>query len=221
MRGLSRRLAFAAGLAGLAAVLGCQNGPPTIFGYQLGADALYDTNIKTVYVPVFTNRAVQTGPYRGMEVELTRAVVREIGAKTRFKVVSDPDRADTELLGNLADIGKSKLNADPQNLTREAELVVTADVLWRDLRTGAVLSSPRRGRNPAVGGQLKADPNAAPFDPNAPAPPPVVEEQLGLPVRLVGVGRIIPELGESSATGQQRAVNSLATQIVTMMEKPW
>ncbi|MBX9584858.1 MAG: hypothetical protein K2X87_31525 [Gemmataceae bacterium] len=221
MPSLSRRLAFAAGVVGLSAVLGCQNGPPTIFGYKLGADALYDPNIKTVYVPVFSNRAVQTTPHRGLEVALTRAVVREIGSKTPFKIVSDSDRADAELLGNVADIGKLKVNADQQNLTRESELVVTVDVLWRDMRTGRILSAPRKGRNPSAGGQLALDGAAAPFDPNVPTPPPLAEDQQALPVRLVGVGRAIPELGESSTTAQQRAINSLATQIVSMMEKPW
>ena len=61
-----------------AAAAGCQNGP-AIFGYQLGADALYDPNIRTVYVPVFNNRAFQTTPHRGFEVDVTQAVVREIG----------------------------------------------------------------------------------------------------------------------------------------------
>src|SRR5437762_341993 len=137
-------LISAAVVIALAAVVGCQ-GPLCIFGYQLGADALYDPNIKTVCVPVFTNRAFQTTPYRGMEVDITRAVVKEIGAKTKFKVVSDPDRADTELRGNIVSIGKNILNRNQQNLTREAEVVLVVDVLWWDLRTCKNLTAPRGG----------------------------------------------------------------------------
>jgi hypothetical protein len=208
------RLAVVAALVSLAAVVGCQGGPPTVFGYQLGADALYDTNIRSVYVPVFNNRAFQTTPHRGMEVEITRAVVREIGAKTRFKVVSDPAEADTELLGNVVGINKLVLNRNQQNLIREADLILTVDVLWRDLRDGRILSATRPP--PAL-----IDPAPVPFDPNVPEPPPPVVVQPPTPTRIVATGRMIPELGESSATAQQRAVNQLARQIVSMMEKPW
>ena len=104
---------------------GFEGPAPTGGAYKLGAGALYDSNIKTVYVPVFNNRAFQTTPFRGIEVDITRAVVREIGAKTKFKVVSDCDRADTELKGLVVNISKNILNRNQQNLTREAEVVLT------------------------------------------------------------------------------------------------
>ena len=78
-----RRFLTLAAVAPLAAV-GCRGGFK-VFGYQAGADALYDPNIRTVYVPLFNNRAFQTTPYRGFEVDVTQAVVREIG-----KTTSDP-----------------------------------------------------------------------------------------------------------------------------------
>src|SRR5262245_13219761 len=145
------RLPLAAALLLVAGVVGCQNGNLRVLGYHVGADALYDPNIKTVYVPMFHNRAFQTTPNRGLEAEITAAVVREIGAKTRFKVVSDPDRADTELIGNIASIDKTLLNRNQDNTIREGEVVVAVDVLWRDLRTGCILSAPRRQVNPASG----------------------------------------------------------------------
>jgi hypothetical protein len=204
---------------GLAAA-GCK-GTPTFLGYKLGSAALYDTNIKTVYVPVFNNRAFQTTPYRGIEVDITRAVVREIGAKTPFRVVSDTERADTEIKGVVVNISKNILNRNQQNLTREAEVVLTVDVLWRDLRTGKNLSSTQRqipvlGQTPGL-----PAPEPIPFDPSVPLPPGITPEDSQLPVRLLATGRLIPELGESITTGEQKAVNALATQIVSMMEKPW
>jgi hypothetical protein len=220
---MNRRVALFAGLkcAGLAALAGCQ-GSPSIFGYKLGTDAIYDTNIKTIYVPVFNNRAFQTTPHRGLEVDITRAVVREIGAKTKFKVVSDCDRADTELKGVLVGITKTILNRNQLNLTREAELILTVDVLWRDLRTGKNLSALQRGNSsggvPAVG---LPPPEPIAFDPNIPLPPNITPDETWLPVRLVATGRVIPELGESITTAEQRAINQLAIQIVSMMEKPW
>lgn len=219
---MTRTVATAVGVAALAAAVGCQGGPPTFLGYQLGADAIYDCDIRTVYVPTFSNRAFQTTPYRGIEVDLQRAVVREIGTKTRFKVVSDPERADTELLANVTGIDKTVLNRNQQNLIREADVVLVVDVLWRDLRSGEVLSAPKLGRTPGAAGVpvVPADPPPV-FDPTNPAPPPPAVVQDALPTRLVATGRMLPELGESSTTAAQRAVNSMAVQIVSMMEKPW
>jgi hypothetical protein len=219
---MTRLLTTAAAVAGLAAAVGCQGGPPTIFGYRLGADALYDTNIKTVYVPTFTNRAFQTTPFRGVEIDLQKAVVREIGQKTRFKVISDPDRADTELQANVVSIGKTVLNRNQQNLIREADIVLTVDVLWRDLRTGEILSAPKRGRTigPAGLPAIQTEPPPV-FDPSNPPPPEPVVVQAPLPTRLVATGRELPELGESTTTAEQRAVNAMAVQIISMMEKPW
>ena len=218
----SRSLLLASFLVAVAALVGCQGGSPSIFGYQLGAGALYDSNIKTIYVPIFNNRAFQTTPDRGMEVDITRAVVKEIGSKTKFKVISDPSRADTELKGVVIAINKNILNRNQQNLTREAEVVLTVDVLWRDLRTGKNLSSLRRGSLPiSIAGPGLPAPEAIPFDPNVPLPPEVSPDETWIPIRLVATGRLIPELGESITTGQQRAINLLATQIVSMMEKPW
>lgn len=215
---MNRRRFLLTGTIG--AFAGCQ-GTPTFLGYKLGSKALYDTNIKSVYVPVFNNRAFQTTPYRGMEVDITRAVVREIGAKTPFKVVSDCDRADTELKGVVIYITKNILNRNQQNLTREAEVVLTVDVLWRDLRTGKNLSSTQR-QIPVIGGMIPGlpAPEPIPFDPNVPLPPGITPDDSQLPVRLVATGRLIPELGESITTGEQKAINLLAIQIVSMMEKP-
>ena len=219
---MTRYVTTAAAAVGLAAAVGCQGGPPTFLGYKLGADALYDCNVRTVYVPTFTNRAFQTTPYRGIEVDLQRAVVREIGAKTRFKVVSDPEHADTELQANVVGIGKNVLNRDQQNLIREGELILSADVLWRDLRSGEILSAAKRGRaaGPAGVPAVQADPPPI-FDPSNPAPLPPPVNQVPLPTRLVATGRMLPELGESSTTAEQRAVNAMAVQIISMMEKPW
>ena len=59
------------------------------------------------------------------------------------------------------------------------------------------------------------------FDPTNPAPPPPPVVQDAPPTRLVATGRMLPELGESTTTAQQRAVNQMAVQIVQLMERPW
>ena len=70
---LTRRRLLSLSLVPFAA--GCRGGFPTVFGYRLGADALYDPCVKTVYVPTFQNRAFQTTPYRGFEVDITQSDV--------------------------------------------------------------------------------------------------------------------------------------------------
>ncbi len=205
--------------AGAALAAGCQGGFK-VFGYQVGAGALYDPNIKTVYVPLFNNRAFQTTPYRGFEVDVTQAVVREIGKTTAFRVTSDVANADTELLGNIVSIQKMLLNLNQQNQIREAEIQVRVDVVWRDLRDGTILSNPRRSPRPGVlNPQLDGPP--VPFDPNVPVPPEAKPVEIPTPVPILATGRMIPELGESNASASKRIHDQIAVQIVSMMEKKW
>jgi hypothetical protein len=170
----------------------------------------YDTNIHTVYVPIFLNHAFQAGPLRGMEFEVTKDVVREIESKTPYKVVSYREGADTELIGEIILVTKNLLNRTQLNEVREAEFTLTAQVVWRDLRNKELLSQPS-----PLGGQ----PPPVPFDPACPLPPPT--PPAAVPVTVTSTGRMIPELGESTATGLQMAEQRLAVQIVQMMEKPW
>lgn len=219
MSPLTRRRFLGLSAAVPLAFVGCRGGVPTIFGYKLGAAALYDENISTVYVPVFNNRAFQTSPYRGFEVDVTEAVVREINTKTTFRVVSDPDKADTELLGNIVSITKNIMNRTQQNTVRDGEVVVTVDVVWRDLRDGTILSAPRKSRLPGTAAPSDVPP--IPFDPNVKPVPPVPEVAQLVPARIVGEGRYVMELGETNASASKRVHNQIATQIVSMMEKRW
>jgi hypothetical protein len=218
MTNISRRrfLALAA-LAPLAA--GCKGGF-SVFGYRAGADALYDPNIRTVYVPLFNNRSFQTSPYRGFEVDVTQAVIREIGKTTPFRVTSEFEKADTELLGNVAQITTTILNRNQQNLTREAEITVFVDVVWRDLRDGKVLSNPRPRPEPGRT-QPGLPSEVIPFDPSRPIAQEVRNPDLPQPVRIVATGRILPELGETNASASKAIHDKLAVQIVSLMERTW
>lgn len=49
-------------------------------------------------------------------------------------------------------------------------------------------------------------------------------QSVPLPANLVSVGQaasLVPEVGQSTATAQQKAIQDLATQIVELMEAPW
>ena len=89
------------------------------------------------------------------------------------------------------------------------------EVLWIDLHDGRNLSSPR----PRVDRNV-LDPIPQ-FDPAVAPIPPLSEPQVCIPTRIVGSGRLLQELGETNASASKRAVDNLATQIVSMMERPW
>src|SRR5262249_31118753 len=77
-----RRLMVGVALAAALSLVSCEPGHNfTVFGYTTQPN--YNCNIHTVYVPIFKNRTF----YKGLEFDLTRAVIREIEAKTPYKVV--------------------------------------------------------------------------------------------------------------------------------------
>jgi hypothetical protein len=174
-----------------------QDGHLTMFGYTTAPN--HDCGIRTVYVPIFKNVTYR----RNLEFDLTRAVIREIESKTPYKVVSDCNKADTELLGTIVSRGKNIIQYNQLFETREAETTMTVEIVWRDLRpghVGEVLSRPQ---------QLKP---AELVTPGSPPQPPVLVQSLAT---------FIPEVGMSLTTAEQQNVNRLATQIVSMMERPW
>src|SRR5262249_1800351 len=118
----------------------CENGGHfTLFGYTTCPN--YDAGIKTVYVPIFENKTI----YRRIEFYLTRAGIKAIETNTPYKGISDRTKADRELTGTIIAFKKGIVNRNQLNEVREAETVLTVGVVWRDLRTGEVLSHPRVG----------------------------------------------------------------------------
>src|SRR4051794_33939006 len=121
MRRLHAALALV--LAGLA-LPGCESGGHfSLLGYTTKPN--YDTCIKTVYVPIFKSTILLDETRRQVPFKLTRAVVREIEAKTPYKVISDRERADTELSGTVVGLTKNLLTRNQLNEIREAETVLT------------------------------------------------------------------------------------------------
>ena len=209
---LSRRSALIALLGGAA---GCaHDGHFGLLGYSTAPN--YDPAIRTVYVPQFRTKVFETVPYRGMEVFLTKKVIDTIESQTTMKVLSDPDGADTELQGTVTALSKVLTNRTPFNEVREAALYVSCEVVWFDLRPGhegRILTNPRRrdGFVPPPGG-FQFDPDNPPLPPNPDVPVPVI---------VSARGRLIPEVGESSTTGLNMALDNLAEKIVSAMEQPW
>jgi hypothetical protein len=208
-RSVTRRLAFLL-VAITLGPAGCSDRGFTFAGYTVGP--MTDPEIKTVYVPVFKMMAPATSPFRTLDQDVTRAVVKELNTRPGMRVVSRPDRADTELVGSIVRVDKLIFNRNPQNMWRDGDVQITVQVMWKDLRSGRILTN--RGGVPPPG-------EVQPFDPSlpvAPCPPPQVAP---VPVTVTAAGRFVPELGETTTTGAQTAVDRVARQIVNMMEAPW
>ncbi len=210
---ISRRTFLFAALGAVPlAALGCRTDRNfTLFGYT--TEPQFDPNIRSVYIPTFKLATFITNPYRGIDVDVTEALVQELGARrSPMKIVSDPARADTELIGTIVQVNKNVLLRNPQNLTREAEISLAVEVVWRDLRTSEILTNRKAPEKPPVVGT---------FDPSLEPPPAVKADPKPVPVRITATGRVLDELGESNATGAQMATKRLAKQIVNMMERNW
>jgi hypothetical protein len=97
---------------------------------------LYRQDVKTVAVPVFGNRTY----YRGVEFELTKAVINQIESRTPYKVVPR-EQADTILEGEVIDAGVHyQSRSQTMGLPQEQLYYLIVNFTWKDLRTGERLA---------------------------------------------------------------------------------
>jgi hypothetical protein len=130
---------------------------------------------------------------RNLGEKLTEAVIKEIELKTPFKVVSTPD-ADSVLTGRLVSETKRIVVESPTDESREVEVNFRAVVKWTNRRSNVV---EREGEIPIPNMALPAVADAA------------------------QTASFQPEIGQSVATAQDKAIQRLAEQIVGLMEQPW
>ncbi|HET7101422.1 MAG TPA: LptE family protein [Terriglobia bacterium] len=108
-------------------------------GYQVAGTATrLPPDIKTIAVPVFTNKSTR---FR-IEQKVAAAVTREFIDRTRFRVTPDPEGADAELKGTIISVRSGVLTFDP-NTGRATtfQIQVTADVQLIDLHSKKVVFS--------------------------------------------------------------------------------
>jgi hypothetical protein len=114
-----------------AAPAGCASDPRE--GYSTAS--IYSTAIRTVAVPIFENETFA----RGVEFDLTDALIKEIEARTPYKVTTQP-RADTILTGRIKSVELNQLSKSRlTGLGEEVVMSVTIDFEWKDWRTDAPL----------------------------------------------------------------------------------
>lgn len=99
----------------------------------------FSTDVRTVSVPIFTNKT----PQSGLESPLTEAIIKEIRRQTPWHVVQDAT-ADTTLSGSLTGSDMTRISADHlTGLVQEVSVRLTVDFAWKDNRTGKILVSRR------------------------------------------------------------------------------
>lgn len=98
--------------------------------------SLFPRDIKTVYLEMFDNQTFR----RGAEYELSDALSKRIEVETPYKIVSNRDRADTIMSGQIVSIGETALSTERETgLVLEKEVELTALVDWKNLKTGELL----------------------------------------------------------------------------------
>lgn len=99
--------------------------------------SLYRQDIKTVAVPIFTNRTY----LRGVEFNLTKAIANQIEARTPYKVVPR-EQADSVLEGTIVDCGVHYQSRSAiMGLPQEQLFYLIVNFTWKDMRTGQILVS--------------------------------------------------------------------------------
>ena len=105
-----------------------------IAGYS--NESLFPEDISSVCLEMFDNQSFR----RGVEYELTDALAKRIEADTPYKIVSDSDRADSVINGQIVSIGEFALSTDRElGTVLEKEVDLRAVVNWKNLKTGQLM----------------------------------------------------------------------------------
>ena len=121
--------AFSFGLCGCSEFAGYSN------------ESLFPTDVKSVRLEMFDNQTFR----RGVEYELTDALAKRIEVDTPYKIVTDADRADTVMGGQIVSIDELALSTDRElGIVLESEVQVRAVVHWKNLKTGELMIDYRQ-----------------------------------------------------------------------------
>jgi hypothetical protein len=126
------RLIVSLSVLGLLCLTFC--GCAALSGYS--NESLYPKNVKSVCLEMFDNQTFR----RGIEYELSDAISKRIESETPYKIVTNRDRADTIISGQIVSIGETALSIERETghiLEKEVEL--QAVVNWKNLNTGELL----------------------------------------------------------------------------------
>jgi len=132
------RFVLLGAVCGLCGLCGCSGGAVDGGSGEGGGgysfSGIYRDDVRTISVPVFENETFA----HGLEIELTDAIIKEIHARTPWRV-SASSGAGTRLNGRIisADLRKSTTNSR-SGLVQELAVVTAVSFEWRDLRTDEI-----------------------------------------------------------------------------------
>lgn len=96
---------------------------------------LFNTEYQSVAVPIFQNKTF----YRGFELDLTEALIKEIELRTPYKVTAT-NTAQTVLEGQIVSITQRPLSRTQEGgLVQEMELQMVVNFLWKQQSDGKTL----------------------------------------------------------------------------------
>jgi len=99
-------------------------------------EPLFPENVNSVCLKMFDNQSFR----RGVEYDLSDALAKRIEVETPYKIVSNVDRADTVMSGQITSITEFTLSTDREiGTTLEKEVELRAVVDWKNLKTGDLL----------------------------------------------------------------------------------
>ena len=102
-------------------------------GYSLSST--YSSSVQSINVPVFGNASFA----RGIEAELTSAIVSEVRKSTPWRV-EQSSAAQSTLKGTITSSALRKLSTSRDSgFVEQLAVEITVDFEWRDNRTGKVL----------------------------------------------------------------------------------
>lgn len=102
--------------------------------------ALFPEDVGSVYLEMFDNSSFR----RGIEYTVSDALAKRIEMETPYKIVSSRDRADSVMSGRLVTAGDSILTLERDvGRALEKEVVLTAVVNWKSLKTGRLMINNR------------------------------------------------------------------------------
>ncbi|MFK7738481.1 MAG: LPS assembly lipoprotein LptE [Pirellulaceae bacterium] len=105
--------------------------------YQVGNASLYNSNIRTIHVPIVRNDTFR----HLLGVQLTEALVKTIELRTPYKVVASPN-ADSTLTCRILSENKRTVTEASTDEPRAIERLVTLQLTWTD-RQGNLLMTNR------------------------------------------------------------------------------
>jgi len=102
--------------------------------------SLFPDDVGSVYLEMLDNSSFR----RGIEYAVSDALAKRIEMETPYKIVSSRDRADSIMSGRLVTAGDSILTLEREvGRALEKEVVLTAVVNWKNLKTGRLMINDR------------------------------------------------------------------------------